>query len=71
MNTAINAINYGIAKLGIQVIKENQRQVVKAYLAGRDVLRFRQLVQAKSLTFHIAPFVYDYVKHGEEEKIKS
>ena len=38
MNTAINAINYGIAKLGIQVIKENQRQVVEAYLAGRDVL---------------------------------
>ena len=32
MNTAINAINYGIAKLGIQVIKENQRQVVEAYL---------------------------------------
>ena len=40
MNTAINAISYGIAKLGIQVIKKNQRQVVEAYLAGRDVLRW-------------------------------
>ena len=38
MNTTINTINYGIANLGIQVIKKNQRQVVEAYLAGRDVL---------------------------------
>ena len=38
MNTAVNAINCGIAKLGIQVIEENQWQVVEAYLAGRDVL---------------------------------
>ena len=29
MNTAINAINYGIAKLGIQVIKENQWQFLQ------------------------------------------
>ena len=71
MKTAINAINYGIAKLGIQVIKKNQRQVVEAYLAGRDVLMVSPTGSTKSVTFHIAPFVYDYLKHGEQEKIES
>ena len=71
MNTAINAINYGIAKLGIQVIEENQRQVVEAYLAGRDVLMVSPTGSGKSLTFQIAAFVYDYLKHGEQEKIES
>ena len=71
MNTAINAITYGIAKLGTQMIEENQRQVVEAYLAGRDVLMVSPTGSGKSVTFHIAPFVYDYLKHGEQEKIIS
>ena len=51
MNTAINAINYGIAKLGIQVIKKNQRQVVEAYLAGRDVLMVSPTGSGKKSNF--------------------
>ena len=57
--------------LEIQVIKENQRQVVEAYLAGPHVLMFSPTGSGKSLTFHIASFVYDYLKHGEQEKIES
>ena len=66
-----DAISYGLRKLGFDQIKENQRQVVEAYLAGRDVLMVSPTGSGKSLTFHIAPFVYNYLKHGEEEQVYS
>ena len=39
----------GLGKLGFDEIKENQRQVVEAYLAGRDVLMVSQTRSGKSL----------------------
>ena len=59
----------GLGKLGFDEIEENQRQVVEAYLAGRDVLMVSQTRSGKRLTFHIGPFVYNYLKHGEQEQI--
>ena len=32
------AIDFGLNKLGFKSIRENQRKVIEAYLAGRDVL---------------------------------
>ena len=52
------AINAGLTKLGFKEIRENQRKVVEAYASGRDVL-----------TFHIAPFVLDFYKHGERDLV--
>jgi ATP-dependent DNA helicase RecQ len=66
-----DAISYGLRKLGFDEIRGNQRQVVEAYLSGRDVLMVSPTGSGKSFTFHIAPFVYDYLKRGQQEQIYS
>ena len=50
------AINFGLNKVNFENIRENQRNVVEAYLSGRDVLMISPAGSGKSLTFHIAPF---------------
>ena len=60
--------NYGVEKLGFENIKENQQQAIEAYLTGRDVLMVSPTGSGKSLTFHIVPFVYSYLKRGRGEK---
>ena len=64
-----DAISYGLRKLGFDEIRGNQRQVVEAYLSGRDVLMVSPTGSGKSLTFHIAPVVYDYLTRGQQEHI--
>ena len=59
------AINAGLTKLGFKEIRENQRKVVEAYVSDRDVLMVAPTGSGKSLTFHIAPFVLGFYKHGE------
>ena len=61
------AINFGLNKVNFENIRENQRNVVEAYLSGRDVLMISPTGSGKSLTFHIAPFAIDF-KHGELRK---
>ena len=61
------AINFGLNKLNFENIRENQKKVVEAYLSGRDVLMISPAESGKSLTFHIAPFVIDFFKHGEKK----
>ena len=63
------AINAGLTKLGFEEIQENQRKVVEAYVSGRDVLMVAPTGSGKSLTFHIAPFVLDFYKHGERDLV--
>ena len=65
------ATNAGLAKLrnGFIEIRENQRKIVEAYLGGRDVLQVASIGSGKSLTFHIAPFVLDFYKHGERDLV--
>ena len=36
---------------------------------GRDVLMVAPTGSGKSLTFHIAPFVLDFYKHGERDLV--
>ena len=62
-------INVGLTKLGFKEIRENQRKVVEAYVGGRDVLMVAPTGSGKSLTFHIAPFVLDFYKHGERDLV--
>ena len=64
-------INVGLTKLGFKEIRENQRKVVEAYVGGRDVLMVAPTGSGKSLTFHIAPFVLDFYKHGERDLVDS
>jgi len=63
------AINVGLTKLGFKEIRENQRKVVEAYVGGRDALMVAPTGSGKSLTFHIAPFVLDFYKHGERDLV--
>ena len=63
------AINAGLTKLGFKEIQENQRKVAEAYVSGRDVLMVAPTGSGKNLTFHIAPFVLDFYKHGERDLV--
>ena len=62
------SINFGLQKLGIEAIKENQRKVVEGYLSGRDVLMIAPTGSGKSLTFQISPFAIDFWKHGDRSQ---
>ncbi|KAL9976726.1 hypothetical protein ACROYT_G014053 [Oculina patagonica] len=61
------AVNTGLTKLGFKEIREIQQNVV-AYVSGRDVL---MVALTGSGTFHTAPFVLDYFKHGERDVIET
>ena len=59
------AINAGIAKFGFKETQENQQKVVEAFIGGQDALMVAQTGSGEGLTFHIAPLVLDFYKHGE------
>lgn len=71
MRSIKDAINYGLSKIGFTEIREHQRQVVEAYLSGKDVFVSAPTGSGKSLTFEIAPYVFDYMEHGERESIEA
>ena len=63
------AIEFGLNKLGFKSIRENQRKVIEAYLAGSDVLMIAPTGSGKSLTFQISPYVIDNFKHGDQQDV--
>jgi len=65
------ALDFGLAKLKIQKFKENQKEVVKAYLSGHDVLMVAPTGSGKSLVFQIAPFVLDFLQNGAREECEA
>ena len=65
------AVNFGLKKLGLNDITENQRKVVEAYVSGRDVLMIVPTGSGKNLTFHIVLFVLDFFKHGETDIVET
>ena len=65
------AIEFGLNKLGVMAIRENQRKVVEAYLAGKDVLMVAPTGSGKSLVFQISPYVIDNFKHGEQQDVET
>ena len=44
---------------------------MEVYVSGRDVLMIAPTDSGKSLTFHIAPFVLDFFKHGETDIVET
>ena len=58
-------------KLGFKSIRENERKVIEAYLAGRDVLMIAPTGSGKSLTFQISPYVIDNFKHGDQQDVRT
>ena len=65
------AIEFGLNKLGFKSVRENQRKVIEAYLAGRDVLMIAPTGSGKSLTFQISPYVIDNFKHGDQQDVRT
>ena len=59
---SISLVITGLTKLGFKEIR-------KAYVGGREVLMVAPTGSGKSLTFHIAPFVLDFYKHGERDLV--
>ena len=51
-----DAITYGAEKCGYSEVREQQRQVVEAYLCGRDVFMSAPTGSGKSFTFEFAPY---------------
>ena len=54
MNSLQASIKYGLRKLGYDKVKDNQRKVVEAYVAGRDVLMVAPTGSGKSLIFQMS-----------------
>ena len=71
MNSLQDSIEYGLCKLGYDKIKDNQRKVLEAYVADRDVLMVAPTGSGMSLIFQIAPFVFDFISYGVRESIGS
>ena len=71
MNSLQDSIEYGLRKLAYDKIKGNQRKVVEAYVAGRDVLTVAPTGSGKSPIFQIAPFVFDFISYCVRESIGS
>ena len=62
-----DVLNFGLRKIGYQDFREGQREVVKAYLAGKDVLFCTPTGSGKSLYFEIAPYVFEATCIGVHE----
>ena len=52
-----NALQSALAAVGYKEIRDIQRQVVDAYVAGHDVLLVAPTGSGKSLTFEVAPYI--------------
>ena len=50
---------------------EHQRKVIEGYCSGKDVFLSAPTGSGKSLTFEVAPYVFDYLEHGERLEVCS
>ena len=48
---------------------EQNKYTCRAYLAGKDVLVLSPTESVESLSFDIASFVFDIMRHGEREEL--
>lgn len=56
-----SAIRFGLDKLKYDNIKQDQKTIVESYIKGKDSFFCSQTGSGKSLTFEIAPFVFQYL----------
>ena len=71
MRSVEEAIAYGLRKANYKDAREHQRKVIQAYCSGKDVFVSAPTGSGKSLTFEVAPYVLDYLQHGEREEVLS
>ena len=70
MEKVNDAITYGAKKCGYSVVREQQRQVVEAYLSGHDVFMSAPTGSGKSFTFDIAPYAFDFLSSDPNTSVE-
>ena len=65
MRSIKDAIAYGLRKANYKEVREHQRKAIEGYCSGRDVFLSAPTGSGKSLTFEVAPFIFDFLEHGE------
>ena len=71
MRSVKDAIAYGLQKAQYKDVREHQRKVIEGYCSGKDVFLSAPTGSGKSLTFEVAPYVFDYLEHGERLEVCS
>ena len=71
MRSVKDAIAYGLRKAQYKDVREHQRKVIEGYCSGKDVFLSAPTGSGKSLTFEVAPYVFDYLEHGERLEVCS
>ena len=57
------AIEYGMQRNGYSELRQNQGDILKQVLHGRDVLFCSPTGSGKSLIFEVAPFAFHFLSH--------
>ena len=71
MRSVKDAIAYGLRKAQYKDVREHQRKVIEGYCSGKDVFLSAPTGSGKSLTFEVAPYVFDYLEHSERLEVCS
>ena len=71
MRSIKDAIAYGLRKANYKEVREHQRKAIEGYCSGRGVFLSAPTGSGKSLTFEVAPFIFDFLEHGEQEVLSS
>ena len=71
MRSVKDAIAYGLQKAQYKDVREHQRKVIEGYCSGKDVFLSAPTGSGKSLTFEVAPYVFDYLENGERLEVCS
>ena len=71
MHSVKEPITYGLRKAQYKDVREHQRKVIEGYCSGKDVFLSAPTGSGKSLTFEVAPYVFDYLKHCKRLEVCS
>ena len=52
-------------------VREHQTKVIEGYCSEKDVFLLVPTGSRKSLTFEVAPYVFDYLEHGKRMEVCS
>ena len=61
----------GCEKHSTKDVREHQRKVIEGYCSEKDVFLLVPTRSRKSLTFEVAPYVFDYLEHSERLEVCS
>ena len=69
MRSVKDAVASGLGKVQHKDVHERQRKVIESYCSGKDVFLSAPTGSGKSLTFEVAPYVFDYLEHSERLEV--